>query len=159
MSRKKRYIVLTTEENQTLEQGAKYGPTIPFRERCKCLVLSNKQYSIHDLRDIFSTTAHTIGNWLTRWEEQGLGGLYTQKGRGRKLKLKIENESHQQALDDAVKEHAQDVEGIREVLEAKTGLSLSKDTVKRFLKKTIFDGNVCAYRQKNGNTQKNIKTK
>jgi len=153
MSRKKRIIVLTVEENQTLELGAKYGPTIPFRERCKCLVLSNKQYSIHELSDIFSTTAHTVGKWLTRWEKQGLGGLYTQKGQGRKLLLKIENESHLQALDDALEEHSQDVEGIREVLEAKTGLSLSKDTVKRFLKKTIFDGNVCAYRLKKGNAQ------
>jgi hypothetical protein len=85
-------------------------------------------------------------NWLRAWQEQGLVGLIRQKGQGRKPILSLTNTAHQQALIKAVDNHYQDADRIKVELEQVIGQPMSRDTVKRFLKKTIIPGIVSAER-------------
>lgn len=63
-----------------------------------------------------------------------------QKGQGRRAILSVTNTAHQQALKQAVAAHYQDAGCIKTELEEALGQPLSRDTVKRFLKKTITAG-------------------
>jgi len=62
-------------------------------------LLSSQKFTIDQLKVIFNVDClwqcaernrKTIYNWLTRWEDQNLKGLYNQKGVGRKPKLSQE---------------------------------------------------------------------
>jgi hypothetical protein len=63
-----------------------------------------------------------------------------QKGQGRRSILCLTNTAHQQALKQAVAAHYQDAGRIKTDLEKVLGQSMSRDTVKWFLKKTITPG-------------------
>lgn len=140
MSRKKRFINLTESEKMTLEEGRKNGNQYQFRDRCQCLLLSNQGQSTSELKSIFKVNLQTIYSWFNRWELNGIAGLMNRPGQGRKVKLSLDNEQHVKVLADLVDDYYQDVERIRAELEKKFNLTLSKDTVKRYLKKITFDG-------------------
>ena len=57
---KKRYITLEPAEIITLQEGPKNGKTFLFRDRCQCLLLSNQQYDIALLANIFQVSRQTI---------------------------------------------------------------------------------------------------
>lgn len=140
MSRKKRFIRLTDSEIITLEEGHKNGKSYQFRDRCQCLLLSNQGYTTNELKAIFKVSLITIYSWFNRWELNGIAGLLNRPGQGRKVKLSLDNEYHVKALEELAEENYQDVKRIRDELEKKFNLSLSTDTVKRYLKKITFDG-------------------
>ena len=140
MSRKKRFISLTDTEIRTLEEGRKNGEKYQFRDRCQCLLLSHQGQTTNQLKDIFKVSLQTIYSWFGRWELNGIAGLMNRPGQGRKVKLSLDNEQHVQVLNDLVDDYYHDVARIRDELEKKFNLTLSKDTVKRYLKKITFDG-------------------
>ncbi len=140
MSRKKRFIHLSDTEITTLEEGHKNGSQFQFRDRCQCLLLSHQGYTTNQLKAIFKVSLQTIYLWFNRWELNGITGLMNRPGQGRKVKLSLDNEQHIKVLTALVDDYYQDVERIRDELEKKFDLTLSKDTVKRYLKKITFDG-------------------
>ena len=140
MSRKKRFISLTESEIITLEEGHKNGKQYQFRDRCQCLLLSQQGQSTNQLKAIFKVSLQTIYSWFDRWELNGIAGLMNRPGQGRKVKLSLDNEQHVKVLTELVDDYYQDVQRIRDELEKKFDLTLSKDTVKRYLKKITFDG-------------------
>lgn len=140
MSRRKRTIDLTDAERLTLREGSKHHPKHEFRLRCQALLLSGKGWSAKAIAQHLEVGQHAVGNWFNHWEKQGLVGLMRQGGQGRKPKLSLANEAHQQTLAQAVGHHYQDVARIKAELEASLGFPMSVDTVKRFLKKTITLG-------------------
>jgi len=140
MSRKKRFIELSETEVLTLEEGHKNGNQYQFRDRCQCLLLSHQCQDTNQLSAIFKVSLLTIYNWLNRWELNGIAGLMNRPGQGRKVKLSLDNEFHVKVLEELVDANYQDVERIRDELEKKFDLTLSKETVKRYLKKITFDG-------------------
>ena len=140
MSRKKRFIKLSESEILTLKEGHKNGVQYQFRDRCQCLILSNQGQDSNQLSAIFKVSLLTIYNWFNRWELNGIAGLMNSPGQGRKVKLSLDNEHHVEVLEQLVEANYQDVERIRNELEKKFNLTLSKDTVRRYLKKITFDG-------------------
>lgn len=140
MSRRKRTIDLTEPERLTLREGSKHHLKHEFRLRCQALLLSGKGWSVKAIAHHLEVGEHAVSYWFTHWENQGLVGLMRQGGQGRKPKLSVGNQVHQQTLAQAVGHHYQDVARIKADLEASLGLPLSVDTVKRFLKKTITLG-------------------
>ena len=65
-----------------------------------------------------------------------------QKGQGRKPILSLTNTVHRQALSTAVEHHYQDAARIKAEWEQVLGQPMSRDTLKRFLKKTIMPGRI-----------------
>ena len=141
---RKRCIELTDDQQLTLREAIKYHPKHEFRRGCQALLWSHKNWAAQTIAAELEVCPQTIGNWLTAWQEDGLVGLMRQKGQGRKPILSLTNASHQQALTKAVDNHYQDAARIRTELEAVLGQPMSRDTVKRFLKKTILPGRVGA---------------
>jgi transposase len=76
----------------------------------------------------------TVNNWLKRYESEGIEGLRTRPGRGRKAIL--------QAVDfeqvkRAVRQSRQKISIARAELEESLGKEFSHSSLKRFLKKTL----------------------
>lgn len=140
MSRKKKYIELTESEEIMLTEGLKHHPKASFRQKSNALLMSHRGLEISFIASFFQVKPHTVGMWFKSWETQGLCGLKRMKGQGRKSILKVSNQAHIAALDAAVERHYQDVGRIKSDLETSLKLSMSKDTVKRFLKKIITHG-------------------
>ena len=132
---RKRCIELTDYEQLTLREGLKYHPKHEFRRACQALLWSHKRLAAKAIASQLDICQQTVSNWLTAFEEQGLVGLMRQKGQGRRPILSITNQAHQQALDKAVTAHYQDAGRIQADLQVALGQPMSRDTVKRFLKK------------------------
>lgn len=140
MGRKKRYIVLTAEERQTLELGYKTGTSHVFRERCHYILLSGQGKTIQELCVIFGVLPNTVIAWFDRWEQAGLKGLETKPGQGRKPKIKIENIELVEQVKSKVKASPKQLDKVLAELQSDSNLVMSRATLKRFLKKIVGDG-------------------
>lgn len=133
---RKRCIELTDSEQRTLREGLKYHPKHEFRRQCQALLWSHKGLAAKTIAAQLEVCQQTVSNGLTAFEQDGLVGLMRQKGQGRIPILTITNDTHQQALKKAVAAHYQDAGRIQVDLQIALGQPMSRDTVKRFLKKT-----------------------
>lgn len=133
---RKRCIELTDAEQLTLREGLKYHPKHEFRRCCQALLWSHKGWAAKAIASQLEVCQQTVSNWLTAFEQDGLVGLMRQKGQGRRPILALTNETHQQALKKAVAAHYQDAGRIQADLQVALGQPMSRDTIKRFLKKT-----------------------
>lgn len=146
MSRKKSFVGdLTTEEQLTLEQGYACGASADFRLRCHMLLLSHKGYEVKQITAILDVCPQTVYSTMKGWQQLGLAALIRRKGQGRKAKLQVDNALQVQAVQQAVKAHAQSSRHILEELYAQLQIGpMSKRSLRRFLKKVVLDGSVSA---------------
>ncbi len=79
---------LSQETIKMLTRIYKQSKYHQVRQRAQCIKLSFEGYNIQELTQIFKVTRLTIYNWFNDWEFFGLVGLYDQKGRGRKSRIK-----------------------------------------------------------------------
>jgi transposase len=136
---RQKFITLTQPELTTLQQGHQQHPSAPVRDRCQCLLLSHQGKAVKELALIFSVIPLTIYSWFYRWEEQGLVGLFNQKGGGRKAILA---ESDREIIKQKVQANHQKLSLAREELKAELHKEFSEKTLKRFLKNLVSDGSV-----------------
>jgi len=80
---------------------------------------------------LFGISRKTLYNWLTRWEDERLVGLYDRSGRGRKPKLKDEQK---QQIRRWVQAEPKNPRKVLNQVQEEWGISLSKDTIKRVIK-------------------------
>jgi len=123
---------LNPETQKLLERISNQSKFPQVRSRAKCILLSYQRFPINQLMVIFRVKRRTIYNWLTRWEDQKLKGLYNQKGRGRKSKL---NQEQKQQVKDWVKQNPKSLKKVRNQIQKEWGIQLSNDTIKRSIKK------------------------
>lgn len=64
-----RYVSLTTNQVDQLTQLYKNSPDHRERQRAHALLLSQRNYSISDLADLFVVDRDTIGRWMDRWQD------------------------------------------------------------------------------------------
>lgn len=64
-----RYIQLTTQQTQQLTQLYKTSHDHRERQRAHALLLSQRNYTIPDLADLFEVDRDTITHWMDRWQE------------------------------------------------------------------------------------------
>ena len=137
---RKRCIQLTDSEQLTLREGIKYHPKHEFRRCCQALLWSHQGWSAKTIAGQLEVCQQTVSHWLTAFEQDGLVGLRRQKGQGRRPLLSVTNQAHQQALKKAVAAHYHDAGRIQADLQMALGQPMSRDTIKRFLKKTTTRG-------------------
>lgn len=126
-----RYIKLKSEQRQMLSRIRRQSRKPLVRDRAFCMLLSDQGQSIHQLTKFFDVHRNTIRNWFESFENDGLVGLYDCVGRGGKLKL----QPHQQeAVIAWVRENPQSLDYIVHKVAQHFGLSVSRWTIKRFLK-------------------------
>lgn len=139
MGRKHRYIKLTEPERAALEAAHKKGETHDYRTRCHCILLSNEAWKMEELSDFFKVNRRTISAWMTRYETEGLKGLEIRDGRGRKLKLNIENPSHVELVKKSLKKECRGIKQLRQDVEEQLNTSIGATTLRDFLKALVTD--------------------
>jgi len=129
-----RQLTLSAEDKQNIENLYKTSPNSVVRERCLCILLSNKGNSMTKVAKIVGVNWRTISRLLNKWDildsEQKLLALYSAKGQGAKLKLK----SVADLLPHLVEEHNRNLNPILDILEKEHSINVCKLTLQNFLK-------------------------
>ncbi len=135
---KTKLIELNKAQREELENGYRNGKTHSFRQRCQMVLLKSENRTSLEVVSILGGCEMTVNNWLKRYESEGIEGLQTKPGRGRKAILQpIDLES----VKEAVKQSRQRISVARVELETSLGKEFSNSSLKRFLKKTLVATN------------------
>lgn len=131
-----RYVKLTETEETKLENLYKTSSDVMIRERCQCLLLSNKGIKTTELMSIFSVTRITIYNWFNLWETEKIQGLFRKEGQGRVRILSIIDKD---SLEKLVETHPQNLELVLAEIQNSYAVQCHKETLKRQLKNLGLD--------------------
>jgi len=131
---KTKVIELTTAEREGLENGYRNGQTHSFRQRCLMVLLKSEERTSVEVVGILGSCEMTVNNWLQRYEKEGIKGLRTRPGRGRKAILQAVD---LEQVKTAVKQSRQKISVARAELEESLGKAFSHSSLKRFLKKML----------------------
>lgn len=121
---------LTAEQQETLETIYKAHYSHGARVRSHAILLSNRQFSIDQIANIFAVHRDTVVEWFDRWEEDN--SVEDRPGRGRKPTLDEEDQSKAIKILD---EHPQSSSRTLSQIEQETGKTISRDTLRRIAKK------------------------
>lgn len=104
-------LELSEVDRLKLEKGYHNGPTHSFRIRCKSILLKSEGKSASKIAEMLEVTVATVYTWIKRYEENGIKGLKTRPGQGRKP---IMDCSDEEAVRKAIEEDRQSVSKARE---------------------------------------------
>ena len=127
-------IELTNEQRTELENGYRTGKSHTFRQRCQIVLLKTENRTSLEVADILGVCEIVVNNWVKRYETEGLEGLPTRAGRGRKTILQAVDLEQVKA---AVKQSRQRISVARAELKESLGKEFSSSSLKRYLKKTL----------------------
>ena len=123
-------IELSESDRIKLNFGFKEGSSHCFRMRCKAVLLKSEGLSSEAIGKIVEMTQISVNNWVKRYLLEGISGLETRKGRGRKP---IMDCSDEEAVRKAIENDRQSVNKAREAWQNAVGKEASESTFKRFL--------------------------
>ena len=134
---KTRIVILTDEQRQVLEKGYKNGKSHAFRKRCHIVLLKSEKRSSEEVSTILKVSEPSVNTWLDRYETEGIMGLFTKKGRGRKPILNVETDEG--IVRDAIKVERQRLTETQAIIAKKLNKEFSTKTLKVFLKSLSAD--------------------
>jgi transposase len=135
---KTKLIELTAVQRAELENGYRNGQTHSFRQRCLMVLLKSEKRTSREVVGILGGCEMTVNNWFARYEKEGIAGLQTRAGRGRKAILQA---TDLESVKRAVKQSRQRISQARAELQESLGKEFSHSSLKRFLKKTLVATN------------------
>ncbi len=99
------------------------------------ILLKSDHRTSAEIADVLDCCEVVVNNWLKRYESEGIEGLRTKPGRGRKPILDAEKDLP--SVKAAVKANRQRISLARAELEAELGKSFSSKTLERYIKNMI----------------------
>lgn len=129
-------LQLTDSEKLALEQGYQMGESHCYRTRCKAILLKSQGKAASEIADFLNVTIPSIFNWISRYKNEGIKGLETKPGRGRKP---IIDSTDEEVIRKAIEEDRQSVSKARETWQNATGKKASDAALKRFLSVLVQD--------------------
>lgn len=129
--------VLSESQRTELENCLKIGKQYAFRKRCQVILLKADGRKSKDVGLIVGMSHISVNTWLSRYKQLGIYGLQTKPGRGRKPLLNKEVDSKAIVL--AVKANRQRLQTAKAEWEAQSGKSVSRETLRKFLKSLAED--------------------
>ena len=129
-------LQLTDSEKHDLEIAYKTGDSHCYRTRCKAILLKSQGKSANEIASILDVSIPSVFNWIKRYGDEGINGLKTRTGRGRKP---IIDSSDEEIIRKAIEEDRQNVSKAREAWQNATGKKASNATLKRFLSNLVQD--------------------
>ena len=129
-------LQLTDSEKHDLEIAYKTGDSHCYRTRCKAILLKSQGKSANEIASILDVSIPSVFNWIKRYGDEGINGLKTRTGRGRKP---IIDSSDEEIIRKAIEEDRQSVSKAREAWQNATGKKASDATLKRFLSNLVQD--------------------
>ena len=125
-----------------------------FRQRCHMILLKSEGRTSQDVAAILGSNLISVNNWLTRYEQEGIAGLSTRPGRGRKAILDVQTD--EQKVRQVVQQERQRLRRAKVILEEQLQKSFSEKTLKRFLKELTVAGSASDEGQKENLMQRCI---
>jgi len=139
MGRKSKVVKLTVEQRLELERGYKNSKKAQFSRRCHIVLLKSEGYTSKEIAKIFQITIQPVNKWVKQYEADGISGLQTKPGQGRKPILNKEvDEAKVRA---AIQKERQRLKFVKAELEEELNKAFSLSTLKRFLKNLSAGGN------------------
>ena len=123
---------LSEESRQILEKEYKKSLSPTFRQRCQTILLKSDGRTSKDVGQIVGMSHVSVNSWLYRYNAEGIEGLKTKSGRGRKAI--IDKTLDEASILLAIKSNRQRLQTAKAEWEASSGKSVSRSTLKRFLK-------------------------
>ena len=127
---KPKVLELTEAQRLELERGFRLGEKHCFRMRCRAILLKADGLSSAKAGAQTEMSSVSVNAWVKRYKEEGIEGLNTRSGRGRKP---IMDTSDEEAVRRAIEQDRQCVSKARAAWEQATGKKASDMTFKRFL--------------------------
>jgi transposase len=134
---KTKIVELNEDQRAELEKGYKNGKNHAFRTRCRMVLLKSEKRTSSEVADFLGCCEVAVNNWLVRYEEEGVEGLKTRKGRGRPPILSQQNLEHLKKVKAEIEKHPNSVKTVVARLEEDLDLLMHPETLKRFLKKMV----------------------
>lgn len=128
-------IHLSGEEKTALEHSYRTGQSAAFRKRCQIILLKSQSRTSQDVARIVGCCEVVVNNWMARYEQEGLTGLHTRPGRGRKAILHADTDL--EPIREAVRGNRQRLRVAKADLEEALDKNFSDKTLRRFLKDTL----------------------
>jgi transposase len=88
-------------EKLALENGLRTSKSHAFRMRCQTILLKSDGRKSKDVASIVGMNHVSVNSWLKRYKDEGIEGLLTKPGRGRKAL--IDQQTDTEAIIEAVK--------------------------------------------------------
>lgn len=123
-------VSLTAFQRVHLERGFREGTSHCFRMRCRAVLLKSEVLSSAEVGKQTDMSLVSVNAWLKRFQKEGITGLQTRPGRGRKA---IMDCSDEKAVRAAIEEDRQSVGKAKAAWQLSTGKEASDLTFKRFL--------------------------
>ena len=123
---------LTEEQRQELEIVYRTNSSRLFVKRCHLILLKGKGRTNRDIASILDMNENTVGSWIKRYESEGIEGLKTRSGQGRKPILDPKKDAKK--VRKAVRKERQRLSKAKDKLEKKLNKKFSIKTLQRFLK-------------------------
>ena len=123
-------IELTSKQQKALENGHRNGTSHAFRMRCKAVLLKAQGLSSPKIGEQLDMHQVSVNNWVKRFQTEGIEGLKTRPGRGRKPIIGTEDE---EIIRQAIERDRSSVLSAKAQWEAATGKTACEETLRRFL--------------------------
>ncbi len=138
MGRQVKVIKLASSEKEVLSLGYKTG-AVKYSQRCHIILLKNQGLKTKEIAKLLDIAPASVSKWTQRYEKEGLSGLLTRKGQGRKTILNKEEDG--EIVKKKVQKERQRLKLAKDDLEKELNKEFSLKTLKRFLKNLTADGN------------------
>jgi transposase len=129
-------VELTGAQRTALEKGYRTGSSHAFRLRCQMILLKSERRTAVEIADLLGCCEVVVNNWLKRYESEGIEGLRTRPGRGRKPVLDAEQDLPR--VKAAVAANRQRLSQAKAELEAELGKTFSTKTLERYIKNMVL---------------------
>lgn len=123
-------IELTDEQRLQLEEGFRKGKSHAFRMHCRAILLKSKGQTSKEVGEQTEMTHISVNSWVKRFETEGISGLETRPGRGRKP---IMDCSDEEIVRKAIENDRQSVKKAKEAWQQASGKEASESTFRAFL--------------------------
>lgn len=128
-------VELSGERRTALEQGHREGKSHAYRTRCQMMLLKSEGRTSAEVADILGCCEVVVNTWLKRYEAEGIEGLKTRPGRGRKAILEADDLAR---VKEAVEASRQRLSLAKAELETQLGKSVSTKTLERYIKNMVL---------------------
>lgn len=133
-------LELSQAQQQELENGYKNGKTHALRRRCQMMLLKHQGKKSEEVAQILGGCEVVVNTWMQRYQEEGIKGLETKPGRGRKAIL--DSKKDLEIVKSSVQKNRQRLSVAKVELETALGKELSLMTLQRYVKKMVGAINV-----------------
>lgn len=123
-------LKLTLQQQSALETGYRKGSSHAFRMRCKAVLLKAQGLSSLKIGEQLDMNQVSVNNWVKRFESEGINGLNTRPGRGRKAIIGTQDEA---IIRQAIEKDRSSVLAAKAQWEVATGKTACEETLRRFL--------------------------